>query len=242
MSSTQQWTWSSLRNPGHTRTGGLWLYWSVDGEAMSDDYLFEDADAVDLWQLWAESAAKDHGDLVPIEWFITDHARPFAPAARVPTYEPAPFQVHPYRFLAGNHFLKSFTWPVSVEGGDRLNWLSLPVAEKRWSAEQPDKGGFISEALGGWKPSPLQPMVSISALARCAGLGHVAPSTEDPAGVPAHLEVRDAAVVELDEVLMRLKAMPRRRRPLSQDEQLMLRSDAARLARVAQSLYYVAPD
>jgi hypothetical protein len=231
--SSSEWTWSALRS-GYTRTGPLWLDWEVDGSAMSDDYSFEDANAVDLWDIWAEKYAKEHGDLVPIFWSVSN--------LDLGTFEAAPFQVHPYAFPAGKHFLRDFTWPVSAEDGSRLNWLQLPVVDKRWTAEQTDKGGFISEALGGWKPSPLQPMLSISALARCAHLGFT-PGDHDPAnGMQAHLEARDAAVMEVEEVLVRLKKMRGHRRELSTEEQLNLRSDAARLARVAQSLYYVTPD
>ncbi len=164
MTAFQQWTWRSLRS-GFARTGPLWLDWEVDLSAMSDDYLFEDADAVELWHRWAPRATEIHGDLVPISWFVANEG--------LGTFEIAPFQVQQPPPLPD--FLADFTWPVSVDGDEqRLNWLTLPVVDKRWCAEQADKGGFISEALGGWKPSPLQPALSVSALAGAAELGTAA--------------------------------------------------------------------
>lgn len=66
-------------------------------------------------------------------------------------------------------------WPLSpppgsalhrkedVEGGDRLNGLTLPVDDMRWTRRRADKGGFIQEATG-WKPNVLQPFVYLPLL------------------------------------------------------------------------------
>lgn len=61
-------------------------------------------------------------------------------------------------------FLSFFEWPVHPATGERLNWLTLPVVNKRWTRRRATKGGFIQQAAG-WKPRILQPYVYIPSLA-----------------------------------------------------------------------------
>ena len=60
-------------------------------------------------------------------------------------------------------FLSYYSWPVNSKTGERLNWLTLPVIDKRWVGKHGEKGGFIQEATG-WKPAVLQPFVYLPSL------------------------------------------------------------------------------
>ena len=65
-------------------------------------------------------------------------------------------------------FLSHYTWPEDPKTGDRLNWLTIPVADRHWTAGHANKGGFIQEATG-WKPSILQPSLYLPGLLKAAG-------------------------------------------------------------------------
>jgi hypothetical protein len=60
-------------------------------------------------------------------------------------------------------FLTFYSWPEDTKTRALLNWLTLPVVDKRWNNQRGDKGGFIQEATG-WKPSILQPFVYLPTL------------------------------------------------------------------------------
>jgi len=149
------WRWrneeSSLNLEGHLEAN-----WEVELSAMSDNYTPDEVDAGDLLRIWATDARKRYADgLIPIVWFVdSDEGKS----------EFMPFQ----EFGAANtprlkNFLTYFTWPTNSKTDQPLNWLELPVADKRWIAGRADKGGFIQEATG-WKPGILQPFVFLPSL------------------------------------------------------------------------------
>jgi len=59
-------------------------------------------------------------------------------------------------------FLTSYTWPTNSKTGKRLNWLKLPVIDRHLDEDSTYRG-FLQDATG-WKPSVLQPLVSIQVL------------------------------------------------------------------------------
>lgn len=166
---TARWTFQSRRS-GHERTVRLALQWEPDGSAMSDDYLPEDEDAAQLWRMWVNKYGNQyHQDdpavyapwHVPIYWAITS----VGPGGG--TFEHAPHQTLPSRYLLKEHFLTHYTHPRHEGTGELVNWLRLPVLDRGWNAEQADKGGFIQEATG-WKPSPLQPFMDVRQVAQAS--------------------------------------------------------------------------
>ena len=137
-----------------TQTSPLVLWWELDHEMITDDYLPEDADAFELFAEWErvirrKGAAAD-ADL-PIWWFVVG-----------PTIcefaEPSP------EFPDGSHFDRYY-WLGDEAGAYQIGIDTLPVAAKAWSAEQADKGGFVQQVTQ-WQPTPLQPTVSLDLLRR----------------------------------------------------------------------------
>jgi hypothetical protein len=150
------WRFSSLRS-GYERTARLQAYWEVELDPMSDDDTPDEIGAIDLFRKWAARIQEGRTDpLIPIYWYVE------APDRAV--LEGMPFQ-DPRNWGSATppeDFLTHFTWPVD-SSGTPLNWLTLPVVDKRWNRTQADKGGFIQEATG-WKPSILQPVIYLPAL------------------------------------------------------------------------------
>lgn len=139
------------------RTAALAAEWEVAYDPMSDDYTPSEMDARELFGLWEAKVRKEHPNgLIPIYWSVV------CPEAAIAEF--MPFQYQHHEGMSDEGFLTFFTWPVNSEE-DRLNWLSLPVLDKRWNKRRADKGGFIQEHTG-WKPSILQPYVYLPALAR----------------------------------------------------------------------------
>jgi hypothetical protein len=162
---TPTWTFHTLAS-GHERTTELTLFWELDGDPMTDDYLFEDISAIDLWSRWRRQYPKD-----------TDVEKVFGPGAmRIWWFvagdrllEGAPFQDNRGVSHPGGNFLEYFSWPEDARTRERVRWSALPVADKLWRKGRADKGGFIQEVTG-WKPSPMQPFVNIHQLEQMAGL------------------------------------------------------------------------
>lgn len=160
------WTFTTRRG-NYPQTVELALYAEPDGSSMSDDYLPEEADALELWRLWADKYANAYhleqptryrpGE-VPIYWTVTQ-----------PTFTGI-FEAAPHApNVLDEDFLTHYTHPVHADTGERVNWLRLPVLDRGWNATAADKGGFIQEATG-WKPSPLQPTMDVVQIGRAAGL------------------------------------------------------------------------
>lgn len=172
-----RWSYTGRRYRTPTFTEELALHWEPNGSPLSDDYLPEEVDALELWRRWVD----EYADLahqrrpmlyqpgeVPILWSVT------GPGGAGGVSEFAPHMVD-RRCDSGawhglqENFLTHFTDPVHAETGEPLNWARLPVLDRGWSVERVDKGGFVQEATG-WKPSPLQETVNVRQLGAAAGL------------------------------------------------------------------------
>jgi hypothetical protein len=156
------WEWRSLRSD-HVRQEELALSWELYEDPISGNYLPDEIDAEDLFQLWVErvtgqESVRELGEgWVNVYWSVNS-----IPAG---VYETAPFVAHfpSLKILYNQTFLTFFTWPRNAETGEPVNWLRLPVVDKLWRDGRADKGGFIQEATG-WKPSALQPLVNVETL------------------------------------------------------------------------------
>lgn len=143
---------------GYEWQGPLVAVWEVNMDPMSDDYTPDDIDASELLRLWAGQVRKLHPDeLIPIFWYVESLGQG--------KFEQMPFQYQhgQDRSTPTEDFLLFNTWPVDSKTGKPLNWLTLPVIDKRWNKTHADKGGFIQEATG-WKPSILQPTIYLPTL------------------------------------------------------------------------------
>ena len=143
------------RTSGHEMLAELVAYWELEGEAISEDYTPENMSAVDLLALWYSRYGNTiERGLIPIYWFVSCSAHGI--------FESMPFQ-HAHVPEVGENFLTHYDWPVDPKTGVQLNWLTLPVVDKRWNRKQAAKGGFIQEATG-WKPGILQTFVALKSL------------------------------------------------------------------------------
>ncbi len=135
--------------------GELVARWEAAHDPISDDYTPAEISARDLLARWADQVKKEYPNgLVPVYWYVESpgHAK----------FERMPFQF-PHHAGRSEDFLTFYTWPEEAKTHESLNWLTLPVADKRWNKQRGDKGGFIQEATG-WKPSILQPFVYLPTL------------------------------------------------------------------------------
>lgn len=138
--------------------GVLVAYWEVELDPISDDYSPREIDAHELFHK-RESRVRDQyrNGLVPIHWF--------AECREQGKFDHMPFQFNHFPQYSREDFLSLFAWPINSVTGERLNWLTLPVADKLWNSRRADKGGFIQQATG-WKPAVLQPYCYLPALVR----------------------------------------------------------------------------
>ncbi|GAA2125227.1 hypothetical protein GCM10009759_77200 [Kitasatospora saccharophila] len=164
------WLFNANRN-NYPNAHELVLRWEADNERTFRDHAPADADALTLWHQWTDEMA-DHlhnqhptryqpGD-VHITWTISTPTG-VGIAEYAPHYERSPFQ---QTLTPHEDFLTHYTHPVHSTTGERLNWLRLPVADRR---DQDPGSGFIQDATG-WKPGPLQPLMNVHRLAAAAGL------------------------------------------------------------------------
>jgi hypothetical protein len=138
--------------------GPLVAKWEADGDWMTDEYTPDEADAETIFRRWAKWAKGAFPDgFVPISWFVT--------CDEPGKFEGMPFQYEEEPARRRNDFLTHYEWPVHSVTGERLNWFSLPVADRFWNEQKANKGGFIQEYTG-WKPSILQPYVYLPSLVR----------------------------------------------------------------------------
>lgn len=148
-------TWKfTTRRSGDERIGVLEAHWEVNYSEMSDAYTTDEITADELFDQWAKEVSDAYDDqLIPIIWSIVGE--------KIAVYDFMPFQYQD--FDIHEDFLTFFTWPVDSKTGAKLDFLKLPVVDKRWRPGRGDKGGFIQEATG-WKPSILQPFVYLPSL------------------------------------------------------------------------------
>jgi len=149
------WKVRSLRS-GYEWEGILVVFWEASLDPISDDYTPQEITARRLFEQWVKKVHKKYpNDLLPLHWSVEcrEHG----------LFEYMPFQFSHFADRPREDFLTFFTWPLNSATGERLNWLTLPVADKLWNSERADKGGFIQEATG-WKPAILQPYVYLPTL------------------------------------------------------------------------------
>jgi len=152
---TATWKVTSKRTASE-RELPLVAFWEVDGDPVSDDYTPDEISAEALFGRWVKLVEGQYpDDLVPIHWFV------YSPQGGL--FERMPFQFQHVKEPPAEDFLTNYLWPVHPKSGERLNWLTLPVADKLWQKGRADKGGFIQQATG-WKPSVLQPTVYLPSL------------------------------------------------------------------------------
>lgn len=156
---SKAWTYRLCNYTGPDFTTSLELVWEISGDPISDNYSADEIESTDLLRKWhsqyypnTDDAAKFGPGMMRISWYVA--------GAETLHFEAAPFTVAP---RCDDDFLVTYTWPKHAETGQQLNWLTLPVRDKRWNEHRADKGGFIQEATG-WKPSPLQPVVHLPSL------------------------------------------------------------------------------
>ena len=176
-----QWIYRLKRDPSVEHTTGLVLYAEPDACWITDNYTADEITARELWDQWTASdiyqdAARTQ---VHISWYVTTPEFSH-------TFEGAPFRSDRKDFAARypEDFLTFFSWPEHAETSEPVNWLRLPVADRGWSEDRSNKGGFIQEVLG-WKPAPLQPLMDVPRLALAAGLDYPTPSSATPPSATA---------------------------------------------------------
>lgn len=152
---SQSWKFRSQVH-GYERNGELSALWKVALDNVGDDTNPKVTTAGQLFEKWVTEADKTYADgLVPIQWFIECKEHGIS--------EYAPFQFNHMEGRPPKDFLALFSWPENASTGKRLNWLTVPVADKAWTPKRMDKGGFIQQVTG-WKPSLLQPYLYLPAL------------------------------------------------------------------------------
>ncbi len=160
------WTFTSVES-GYRWETPLWLTWELDYEAISDDYLVDEIDAVDLRHRWLRCFPVGAGEslVVPIAWYVEGDT----------IFETAPLQADSGSELRSEDFLSFFTTPVDLVTGESVRWSALPMSTKGWRDDLPDrpwiltKGGFVTEVTG-WAPSAYQSSVDVMHLRRLAGV------------------------------------------------------------------------
>jgi hypothetical protein len=168
------WLFNAVRN-NYPNAHELVLYWEPEAERQFMDHDPRQAPAVSLWREWADFMADQLHDEHPtrfqpgdvhITWSIrTPSGNGIAEYA--PHLQPNPVVES---LDHDENFLTHYTHPVHAVTGERVNWLRLPVADRRWNTSGLDSGrGFIQDAIG-WKPGPLQPVMNVRQLALAAGL------------------------------------------------------------------------
>ena len=149
-------TWrSTSKITNNVWESNLLAWWEVHLDPLSDDYTPDAISAENLFDIWVSEVLKTYpGGLLPIFWSVKGYKQ----------FEKMPFQYDHSNLSDPDDFLTYNTWPVNIDNGEELNWLSLPVVDKGWNLKKSDKGGFIQQATG-WKPSILQPFVYLKSLA-----------------------------------------------------------------------------
>lgn len=144
---------------GHKRRGYLYAGYAINYEALSDEYDCSETPAwvvYDRWRDWARKRPEHHPLGVSISWHV----------AGLGTFDDHPTAYDHYqeasRIYKWTHW---FHTPQRTDG-EPFNWSDLPIEVKRWHPSfECAKGGFIEEHTG-FRPSPLQPFVTLDQLER----------------------------------------------------------------------------
>src|SRR5690242_5845898 len=114
------WRYTRLEESRETFESTLCLWWELNGDSITDDYLPEEESAEALWRRWVENYAKA---TMPILWYVysTDAAK----------FEAAPFA--PQLDAEGRGWLTYYSWPVSADEEETpVRFTELHVADKLW--------------------------------------------------------------------------------------------------------------
>lgn len=125
----------ALRSDRHWTGVDLRLRWDLAGA-----HGVTGAPAEDRWSAWLGWLGQR--DVVRIHWTVhwdDDH------------WEQAPLS-------SSRAFLELYSWPVDDVTGKPIVWSDVPMSP------EPDRSGFISAALGGWRPGKLQMHCDVAAL------------------------------------------------------------------------------
>jgi hypothetical protein len=145
---------------GTTTFGEFQLVYELDHDPISDDYYWDELDPSELFRLWHKRVTREHGETyVPIHWFVSGPG----------VFEYAQREQHGV-ISPRDGFQSYYHLPVDASGR-RVLIEDLPIIDKRWDAQQADKGGFLPVATN-WKPQPMQPSVSSQWLRKRATRRH----------------------------------------------------------------------
>lgn len=145
----------TTKRGGRSYTEPLVLWWEIDYETITDDYDYDEADEFELFRWWSrllESKGRTSTSQLPIWWSVSG-----------PTT--AEFAEQSSEWPDGPYFDKYYY--LSSPNGSHIPVHCLPVADKKWTASQMDKGGFIQQATQ-WKPTPLQQFAPFGLLCQLA--------------------------------------------------------------------------
>jgi predicted GIY-YIG superfamily endonuclease len=128
---------------GHVRRENLILFYELNGDPMTGDYLPDEISADELLSIWLHEYAKDRHKPMRVWWFVYwEYAVKYEIEGEIMP-----------------HFLRYYSQPVDARTHEPVQLHELPVIDKRWDDIRGDKGGFIQAATG-WKPRPLQEWVT----------------------------------------------------------------------------------
>lgn len=146
--SPRRWTFRNQRS-SFARTLELWLVPELHLDPCVDD-VWDASPAAQLAyyvnQVRLRSPDEWEADAVHICWSVQGEG----------VCETAPFAGHD---VPWGDFLAHFTWPEDAATGERVDWFALPVRYDRWPG--------LAEALGCWRPSPLQRAFPLRSLVEC---------------------------------------------------------------------------
>lgn len=142
------------RRGGHVRTEPLVVDYEVECSAMSDDWLPDEIDAFDLFDMWFDRYYAKFNGVAPVYWFVAGRS----------VFESATQQW-------GTHWGEHFYAPEEVATGRTVPLAALPVRQAHWCSKSADKGGFIAEATR-WTPQPFTSTVDMGMLMDLARFHH----------------------------------------------------------------------
>lgn len=142
------------RQSGNRRTEPLCLDYEVNCSSMSDDWIVDEIDAFDLFDMWFDRYYDKFSGQAPIYWFV---AGPSVFESAIPQFGPA--------------WDSYYYPPIEASTGRRVPLCALPVRREHWCEKASDKGGFIEEATR-WRPTPFTTSVSMDMLMDLARFHH----------------------------------------------------------------------
>ena len=146
-------TFQNLETRSECTASKMAAVWEASLDPMSDDYTPNEISASDLFAKWARRVTEEYQNgMIPLHWFVEVNG------PNIKTFERIPSQFDHFagKFVSRRDFLDIFSWPVDMETGEALNWMTLSVVDKLWRKGQADKGGFIQgHRLDAFGPSAI---------------------------------------------------------------------------------------